>query len=169
MKRLLGFLPLVLLYIACQDNEPIHEEFTGNETTYPLLPGSAYQVSGNITFREKLDGFTFVRVQLTGTEGNTKHPVHIHVGNLSTPDARVSALLNPVNGETGISETTLTMLADESSITYQQILKLDACVKVHLSDAGTDKDIVLAAGNIGSAAHEIHGGRSGITVCSSDF
>ena len=80
---------------------------------------------------------------MSGTEGNIKHPVHLHLSNISTPDASVSALLNPVLGQTGISETSLTILADESSITYQQLIQMDACIKVHLSDARPTRTLSL--------------------------
>lgn len=168
MKRFVPILSLLVIWMGCQNNSsPVEEEFTGNETIYPLLAGSAYQVNGTITFREKIDGSALIRIELTGTEGTLKHPVHLHLGNISTPDADVAALLNPVIAKTGISETNLTILADESTITYQQILALNACVKVHLSDAGEDKNIILAAGNIGVASADTPGGRSGVSVCQS--
>jgi hypothetical protein len=156
--------------MGCQNNSsPAEEEFTGNETVYPLLPGSAYQVNGTVTLREKIDGSTIIHIELSGTEGTLKHPVHLHLGNISSPDADVAALLNPVIAKTGISETNLTILADESTISYQQILAMNACVKVHLSDAGQDKNIILAAGNIGVASADTPGGRSGISVCKTEF
>lgn len=172
MKRLIGILltTLVLLNLnACQENETVTTDFTGNESTYALLAGSLYPVNGTVTFKEKKDGSALIRVELSGTEGEIKHPVHLHFGNVSTPDADISALLNPVTGNTGISETHLTMLADESAITYQQLTKLDACIKIHLSDSGPDKDIILAGGNIGAAsAAELASGRIAIGICKSE-
>jgi hypothetical protein len=166
MKRLLAAFTLLVVFFACQENE-VANEFTGNETTYELIQGSTYSVNGFITFREKTDGSTDVKVELSGTEGSIEHPVHLHLGNVSTPDADVAALLNPVIGNTGISETHLDKLADESSISYQQLLELNACIKIHLSASGTNKTIILAAGNIGSAkTDEPSSGRSlGVAIC----
>jgi hypothetical protein len=153
---------------ACQDTDAIEEsEFTGNEASYALDAGSTYPINGTVTFKEKKDGSTLISISVSGTEGELKHPVHLHLGNISTPSADVSALLNPVLGKTGLSETTLTTLADESSINYRQLIELNACIKIHLSSSGPDKDVILAAGNIGVAADDA-GGRVGIGVCKSE-
>jgi hypothetical protein len=170
MKRFCAFLSVLAILSACQDNETLRQDFTGNESTYALLPGDTYPVSGIITFKEKNDGSTFVSIALTGTEGDVKHPVHLHLGSIDTPGADVTALLNPVTGNTGVSETTIKQLADETTITYQQLIGLDACIKVHLADSGPAKDIVLAGGNIGIAAADAPAnGRAGtMSVCKSE-
>ncbi len=156
--------------IACQDNGNIaRDEFTGNEVVYPLQQASDFNVSGTVSFKEKMDGSAWIIVALSGTEGNIAHPVHLHLGNIGTPDADVAALLNPVSGMTGLSETKLTQLSDESAISYKQLIDLNACVKVHLDASGPDRDIILAGGNIGSAsAAEISTGRSGFGLCKSE-
>jgi hypothetical protein len=122
-----------------------------------------------VYFKEKKDGTTLVRVELSGTEGEIQHPVHLHLGDISKPGADVTALLNPVLGKTGVSETLLTKLSDESSISYRQLVELLACVKIHLSDSGPEKDIILAGGNIGKAAADgPANGRVSIGVCKSE-
>jgi hypothetical protein len=169
MKRLAVLLAMFVFLNACQENEPVQDDFTGNESTYALLSGSTYPVNGTITFKEMKDGNTKITVTLTGTEGDIKHPVHLHLGNIATPDADVAALLNPVTGSTGISETTLKQLADESPITYQQLVQLNACIKIHLSESGPDKNIILAGGNIGTAISDDSSvGRIGMRVCKSE-
>ena len=155
-----------LFIAACQDSETAKKEFTGNEATYALSPGSDYAIDGTVTFKEKTDGSTLVILQLNGTEGALQHPVHLHAGDISTPDADIAALLNPVAGSTGRSETILRALSDESSINYSQLLGLDACIKVHLAAAGPDKDIILAGGNIGKDASA--SGRLKFGVCKSE-
>jgi hypothetical protein len=166
MKKLI-LMATMLSFMACQDNESAKSEFTGNETTYALQTGSSFNISGTVTFKEKVGGSTLALVNLTGTEGTLEHPVHLHLGELATVGADVAALLNPVVGKTGISETTITKLADESTITYSQIIALQACVKVHLAAAGPDRDIILAAGNIGSSKGAVSG-RLDIGVCKSE-
>ena len=77
--------------------------------------------------------------------------------------------MTPVAGKTGKSQTIFTKLSDESSIDYQRLIQLQACVKIHLGDVGADRDVVLAAGNIGSAVTKpIPGGRTGVAVCKSE-
>ena len=169
MKRLIFGLGIAVFAMACQENENISVETTGNEMVYPLQQASDYAVSGTVTFREKCDGATLVEVSLTGTEGDIEHPVHLHLGDLSAPGAEVAALLNPVLGNTGKSATTLRQLADESIVSYRQLVDLKACIKVHLSASGPEREIILAGGNVGSAINsDVSGGRSGIGICKSE-
>jgi len=116
-----------------------------------------------------VDGTAQVVIRVSGTEGTARFPVHLHLGDISKDAASLAALLNPVLGSTGNSETHLTNLADESAVTYKQLVALSACVKIHLSDAGPDQNIILAAGNIGSAAAaNSSSGRIGVAVCKSE-
>jgi hypothetical protein len=166
MKKIIAGMVLAVLFWSCQENEAIDAAFTGNETVYALQAGSTYPINGTATFREKKDGSTVISILLTGTEGNVQHPVHLHLGTLATPDADVAALLTPVFGSSGKSETTLTLLADETTITYNQLISLDACIKIHLAEAGSDRDIILAGGNIGNSTAAKTSDR--IAVCKSD-
>ena len=75
----------------------------------------------------------------------------------------------PVDSKTGTSETILTQLADESTIQYADLIKLEACIKVHLSDVGPEQNIILAGGNIGEAiAKAAASGRIGMGICKSE-
>jgi len=164
---LFGFITLALA--GCQENDSAKEDLTGNAATYALMPGSEYAIQGTVTFQEKVDGSALVTLQLTGTEGKLQHPVHLHLGAIGEQDAPLVAQLNPVEGSTGKSETLLTQLADESKITYNEIISLDACVKVHLGASGPDKDIILAGGNIGRAFSDDGAmGRLGFGTCKSN-
>lgn len=169
MRSAIWGLTLVAGLAACQEREDIKTEYTGNQTTYALLQASDYNVQGTVTFRERLDGAAEVDVVLSGTEGAIEHPVHLHLGNIAAPDAAVAALLNPVIGSTGKSETILRRLADETAITYKQLVGLDACVKIHLSATGESRDIILAGGNVGAnAADDVSTGRAAFGVCKSE-
>lgn len=155
--------------LACQEKEDIKTEFTGNQTVYALLQASDYNVNGTVTFKERLDGSALIDVELSGTEGSIEHPVHLHRGDITTPSADVAALLSPVEGSTGKSETILIRLADETPITYKELIALDACIKIHLSAIGESRDIILAGGNIGAAASkDVSTGRVGIATCKSN-
>lgn len=166
MKKVLGGIVLSFFFLGCQDNDSVPTDFTGNETVYALLAGPVYPISGTATFKEKKDGSTVVVINLTGTEGDIHHPVHLHLGNTGSPDAEVAALLTSVTGSTGKSETTLTALADETSVTYSQLIELGACIKIHLAESGPERDIILAAGNIGSSMNAKSSGE--IAICKSE-
>ena len=162
MKRL-GF--ALFLLLACEENEGTNNLFTGNEVVYTLEAGSTYSISGTLTLKEKIDGSIFILTELSGTEGDLQHPVHLHLGDISMPDADIAALLTPVAGNTGKSQTDLSVLADESTVTYAQLLSLNACVKIHLAESGPGRDVILAAANIGTAVQSASNGRIGIAVC----
>lgn len=167
MRYILGLL-LGLTLLGCQENLSEESIFTGNEVVYSLQPGSVYAISGTVTMKERKDGSTQVYVDLKGTEGNIQLPVHLHLGDVTQADADIAALLNPVFGKTGKSETHLTKLANEQPITFQELTELVASIKIHLAETGPDRDIILAAGNIGAAQQFTIGGRYEIAVCKSE-
>ncbi len=166
------FLPLTAwfaLLAGCQETENKAGEFTGNEATYPLAAGNDYAVYGHVTFKERTDGSTLAVVQVSGTEGNRLHPVHLHRGDIATPDAEIALLMNPVQGATGRSETLIRRLADETPVTYAELISMHASVKIHLAESGPERDIILAGGNIGTAYSRPDGRmRAEIAVCKSE-
>ncbi|NOS93353.1 MAG: hypothetical protein HOP30_15650 [Cyclobacteriaceae bacterium] len=149
---------------ACQKSELV-SDFTGNQAVYSLSAGSAYNVSGTVTFKERKNGTTSVLIDLSGTTGDTKFPVHLHLGNISTPDAEIALLLSPVTASSGKSETIVTTLANETQVSYKELLAMAACVKVHLAQSGPSYSVILAAGNIGANGTTLANGRAGIAVC----
>ncbi|HCM78057.1 MAG TPA: hypothetical protein DIS90_16860 [Cytophagales bacterium] len=168
MKGWIGVIALSMALLSCQESETV-SEFTGNEVTYALQQTSDFKVSGTVTIKEKKDGTSLVLLQLEGTDGDMKLPVHLHLGDISAPDAEIAALLNPVVASTGISETSLTQLANETKLSYNELIDLEASIKIHLSDVGPERDIILAGGNIGAIASKgIANGRVGIGVCKSE-
>ena len=166
MKTIRVWIALALVAGACQKSEQV-SELTGNQVTYALQQASQYTVSGSVTFKEKRDGTTLVSVDLSGTNGDSKYPVHLHFGDISTPGASIIALLNPIVGKTGKSETAVAQLADETKVSYKDLINLRACIKIHLSDSGPSKDVVLVAGNIGANSTNSDG-RFGVAVCKSN-
>ncbi|GAB1445211.1 hypothetical protein MASR2M41_08800 [Flammeovirgaceae bacterium] len=167
MKSWVGVLAIILALSGCQESQTV-SDFTGNEVTYALQQASDYNVSGIVTFKEKRDGSSIILVDLQGTDGNVKLPVHLHMGDISAPDAEIAALLNPVIGTTGRSETHLVQFADETKLNYSDLIKLEASIKIHLSDIGPERDIILAGGNIGALSTKGTYGRIGIGVCKSE-
>lgn len=167
MKKLAA-LVLGLAILGCQESEQPVGEFTGNEVTYALQAGSVYSISGVATIKERKDGSAHVVINLTGTEGTAQLPVHVHLGNISEADADVAALLNPINAANGKSETIVKQLADETPVTYAELVDINACIKIHLAETGPERDIILAAGNIGKAALDAASGRASIGVCKSN-
>ncbi len=159
---------IVAILISCAKSEVV-SEFTGNEAKYALSQASSYPISGFVTLKERKDSTTSVLVELSGTTGSTKFPVHLHLGDISTVNADVAALLSPVVASTGKSETIVSALADETKVSYKKLISMSACLKIHLSDVGAERDVVLAGGNIGKASTtSSSSGRVGFSVCKSE-
>ncbi len=148
MKKLMVAMIGLLGLTQCQKSEVV-SDFTGNQAIYGLTQASQYPVSGTVTFKERKDGSTTVLIQLKGTDGSSQLPSHLHLGDVSSNGADVAALLNPVSAKTGVSETIVTQMADESKVSYKDLLKLAAYVNVHAAVTGPESSIVLVAGNIG--------------------
>ena len=175
MKKITGYSWGMILccLLGCSQSEPTLQkptEFTGNEVTYELVSASEFNVSGTATLKERLDGSTSVLISLSGIDGtdDMELPVHLHYGDITGEDADVAALLSPVKAKLN-SETILTQLSDESFLTYSDLKHMDAYIKIHLSATGDGRNVVLSAGNIGSAyAKSVTSGRLKIGTCKSE-
>ena len=173
MKRITLLLLLAgIIAVSCskQENEAADQKYTGREVTYSLYQASDYPTSGKIVFKELTGGKVEVDVQLSGTEGDATHPVHLHYGNLQTVDAGIAANFNDVKASTGLSETVVTNLNDDTPLTFEKIENFDGSVKVHLAATGPGEEVILAAGNIGINKGLDSGreGRVSVTVCKSE-
>ncbi len=122
-------------------------ELTGQSISYDLDERDVPGISGFAHFRERENGTTLVTVELTGTPAEGSHPAHIHENDLVTTGP-VTVGLNPVNGDTGISNTQVEELVNGTAVSYDDLLTIDAYINIHLSD--TDLATIVAQGNIGS-------------------
>ena len=169
MKNLILGILVGSWLISCNETESVRNEFTGNETVYALDQGSAYNVSGRCYHKRESGWHSISRGEFVGNRRGYRTSSASSYGKYFSSGADVAALLNPVAGKTGRSETHLTQLADESLISYGELINLNACIKVHLASSGPDRDIILAGGNIGKASTpDVTGGRIGIGVCKSE-
>lgn len=159
---------------SCSQNDPLLKQpdgLTGNEITYSLVSGSAFNISGVVVLKEQNDGFTTIEIALNGMEGTNglEFPVHLHYGNISTDNAEVAAVLEPVDGKTWKSSTVLKYLSDETVVKFYDLKVIDACIKIHLAATGVDRDVILSAGNIGVASENPDlAGRVKVGICKSE-
>ena len=167
--KYLVFILCVTCFLACESKiNKVDSNLTGRETTYTLYQGSDYNVSGTVTFKETNGQNTIISVKLNGTQKGLTHPTHLHFEDVSG-SGNIAMVLNPIDGATGMSTTTLETLENSTKINYRELLKMEASVKVHLSDTGSDKNVILAGGNIGIAGSKKNPfGRMDITVCKSN-
>lgn len=125
-------------------------ELTENSVDYALNSVSDPNISGTATFAERKNGFTLITIQLDGTTAGGEHPSHIHENDAATGGG-ILLSLKSVDGETGQSLTSATMLDDGTEVTYEDLVMFDGYINVHLSPA--DLATLIAQGNIGANAN----------------
>ncbi len=121
-------------------------EFTGTSKTYVLGPVSDPAISGTATFEERLNGEALATIQLNNTPAGGSHPSHIH-NNTAAEGGGIAFSFNPVNGDTGSSQTNVAALDDETPFGYNDVLEADGYINVHLSNE--DLGTLLAQADIG--------------------
>lgn len=158
---LTSLLILVSLLLGCgQDGE------NTESVTYKLPAITENEISGSLIVSKNEDGTATFSIKLEGTIKGFNYPTHLHYGDLGIADAKVAAMLNPTSGDTGISETVVSTLSDDSPITYEDIITGQFSVKIHLGDNTEDKKVILTASNVGASYDEF--GTKQIAVCGSN-
>lgn len=120
---------------------------TGNSTVYTLNEVNSSGVSGTATFYERNNGYTLVEIMVDGTPALGIHPAHIHF-NSAEEGGGIAIDLSDVDGETGISRTSIVAQNNNKDITYNELLEFDGYINIHLS--ALDLATIVAQGNIGS-------------------
>lgn len=152
------FHPVLLLFFitlfACETETKIKADdiYTGNAMVYPLYAGSEFPFDGKATFRERSDGLTEIEIHINNTQGARFFPVHLHFNSFDVT-SDLAAWLEPLSASTGKSKTLLKHLADESPVSYEDLIAFDGHIKIHL-ESGPMRDIILSYGNIGSNANK---------------
>ncbi|WP_075351423.1 CHRD domain-containing protein [Algoriphagus marinus] len=121
-------------------------ELTGEEKSYELGEKDVDGISGTATFKKRVNGESLAVLELMNTPADGMHPAHIH-SNTALQGGGIVFTFNPVNGASGMSQTNVTMLDDDSMIGYDDILDINGYINVHLSmsELGT----IVAQGDIG--------------------
>lgn len=153
------FLFLLIFLAGCgsdDDSPAIDDELTGEFLAYEMVPGPDGGAEGKVYFYERQDGGVRIELDLEGTVPGGTHPAHLHYGEATTATTLMAAMLTPVDGDTGISETEVDFISENVPFTYEDVSTFDGHIKVHL-DAGAGYDTTLALGNVGINASPIDG------------
>lgn len=120
--------------------------FTGDEKSFDLEERDAPGISGSILFQERENGEALATISLENTPAGGMHPAHIHM-NTAAEGGDIIYTFTPVNGDTGMSQSNVAALDDDTEFGYADVLEVDGYVNVHLSadDLGT----IVAQGDIG--------------------
>jgi len=130
--------PADLAQLVAQADIGINE-LSGREISYDLEERNGSTVSGSITFLERRSGESLARIALVNTTPGLMYPAHIHVGTAAQDEAGLKAvIMNPVNGDTGSSETNIARLdpaVGGTPVTFEDLLAFDGYVNIHTTMA----------------------------------
>jgi hypothetical protein len=124
-------------------------ELTGEFREYPLHEQHVTGASGNVRVEQRRNGNSLITIAINGSTPGVMHPAHLH-RNTAAQDGALVKDLNPVDGTSGISRTTLKTLEDNSPLPYNDFINFNGFIRIHYS-AG-DMNRILAVGDIGSNA-----------------
>jgi len=122
---------------------------TGNAETYNVSSINGSNISGTVTFYERLNETTLIEISLTGTSDPDSHPTHIHENDVNIGGGILIGL-NPVNGATGKSMTQVAFMDNDTPISYDELITINGHLNVHWSSNDLS---VVASGNVGDNAN----------------
>lgn len=121
-------------------------ELTGESKSYTLFEKDVDGIDGTFMLQRRANGLALATVMLDGTQAGGSHPGHIHDGN-AAEGGGIAVSLTPVDGATGMSQTSIRAKDDETAITYDDLLTYDGYVNIHLS--ANELATIVAQGDIG--------------------
>lgn len=120
---------------SCDDDEGFTPSAPENPSTvYRLNTANGSSINGYIRFSKNDDNSTEVLVFVEGTEAGNTHPAQIHA-NTIVEGGDVAISLEPVNGATGRSVTTVTQTGAGTALTYDQLIDYDGYADVYVSSS----------------------------------
>lgn len=108
------------------------------KTDYSMKGKDVLGVTGTVTFSETSSTATTINIVLTNAPSGT-HPAILYM-NSAVENGAILATLNPID-ETGKSTTVV------STMTYNQMIAYDGCIKVQKSSS--EPEVILALADIG--------------------
>lgn len=147
MKKLFLLLLSIATLVACDDDDDGNTPpFEGDSKVYNLNAVGDSGVSGEAKIAENEDGSFIVELGLNGTSEENTHPAHIHF-NSAAEGGGIAISLEPVDGATGVSTTTINQMDDGTPITYEDVVNFDGYINVHAS--ASNQGTLVAQGDIG--------------------
>lgn len=137
-------------WAACSSSSTGSEpgDLTGESAEYELSSAGDSSINGTFLLEERIDGYTQVTIELTGLDEEEEYTVMIYSGTiLDGGDLLIE--FDPVDGSSGESVVVLSADAEGNTVTYEDLLELDAHLVVHPAE---DEEEILALVDIGRNA-----------------
>ncbi|WP_231931294.1 MULTISPECIES: CHRD domain-containing protein [Bizionia] len=119
---------------------------TGESVVYTLNEVDTPGIQGTATFFKRESGDALAVLEIENTIAGDSHPAHIHANDIVTTGG-ILLTFNPVDGETGMSQTNIIQLNDTTPFGYDDVLQVNGYINVHESAANIET--IIAQGNIG--------------------
>lgn len=133
-----------LFIVSCDsDDDAIDDGFQGESQEYELEAVSGSTVEGMVLFTENENGSTTIEVELDGIEDGEAYRVGVYEGN-ATEDGEIILTLEDTEGDTGISTTTVSELYDDTDVSFEDLMELDAHMRIYLVDGDTETLVAYA-------------------------
>ncbi len=144
LRKAALILMCALVFMSCEsDDDATDDGFQGESKEYELEPVSGSSIEGPVTFTENEDGSTTVEIELDGTEEGETYTVGIYEGN-TTEAGELALTLEEIEGDNGTSTTTVSELDDETEVTYEDLMELDAHINIYLVEGDTETLVAQA-------------------------
>lgn len=121
-------------------------ELSGVSTSYVLNEVDTSGISGTATFYGRNNGEALAVIALQNTPVDGLHPAYIYSNDVATT-GDIIFTFNPVDGNTGISETNVSALDDNAVFGYDDVLGVNGHINVLLSEV---QPTIVSQGNIGA-------------------
>jgi len=112
---------------SSDDTEPIVP--TGKAKQYKLFETNISDLTGTILFSENTNGSTTILVEVTNTVKGIDLPVYLR-RNTANTGGGIAIPLNNINGDNGISSTTISKLSNGENINYAQLLEFNGYLAI---------------------------------------
>ncbi|MGO4918545.1 hypothetical protein [Maribacter spongiicola] len=124
------------LLTSCSSNDDTPPVPTGVTKSYELLNTNLSDLTGQVTFTENTNGSTTITVNLNNTVNGINNAVRIR-NNTANIGGGIAVNLNDVNGNTGISETTISRLDNGEVLSYEEFSEFSGYLSIEGKDNNT--------------------------------
>jgi len=163
-RYLIQFITLaisVLLTNCSSDDAPPVP--TGQSKQYDITNTDISDITGQVNFIENTNGSTTISINLVNTVNGINNVVRLR-RKTANIGGGIFLNLNNINGEDGISITTVSKLDDGTPVSYEQFTELDGYLAI--GSTGNDEDTLFAFSDLGP--NELTGEKINYNLFSSD-
>jgi len=139
-----SILTLLFVFLATGCKKDDDDDTPLAQTSYDMKVKDVLGITGTVIFYKRTNSTT-VEITLNGVSSDN-HPAHIHL-NSAVETGGISITLNPVDA-TGKSATSVTMLDNNTPITYEDLLVFDGYINVH--ESASNLGVIISQGDIGA-------------------